>query len=150
MRLKISVINPELDTMTEWLGIQNAGSGISIDEFITKFNRNSDVYKQRTVNWSEFNKAELSMSDISAEATGNGTSFLADVIVDRINIYDVSRALKVPSPIAAICSRIGEKGLASSANILLKINKKIFSNEAVRQLNKRGMNAEAVYAELTA
>lgn len=150
MKMIFSVIEPELNTMTNWLEISNNDGSIEIDEFISKFNSNSDVYRQRTVNWSEFNNAKLSLGEVRAESTGEGTSFNAYLTIDEIDIYEVSRALNVPSAVASLFSHLGEKFIAASLNTVCTINRHLLSKEAVRQLNKRGMKAEAVYVKISA
>jgi len=150
MKIIITVINPELKSMADWLALPDVDENISADEFIEKFNGNTDSFRQRSVNWSEFNHARLNVSEISAERTDESTSFKAQVTIEDMDIYEVTKALHVPSPVAALFSRIGEKGLASSFNTLFKINRPILSAEAVRQLSKRGMKADAVRAEMVA
>lgn len=148
MKIVIDVINPDLNTMYSWLSLPEEDYNSSPDLFFENFNNNNEHYIQRAENWSNFNNAKLIVSDVNAQRTDDSSSFQATVIVDEIDIYEVAQALHVPSPVAKVFSLMGEKGIAVSFNTLFKINRKIISGEAVKQLEKRGMKAEGINAEL--
>ncbi|MCI7767175.1 MAG: hypothetical protein MSJ26_04240 [Oscillospiraceae bacterium] len=150
IKLEISVIAPRLNEMAAWLRLPVTGRIVPPDEFIRLFNENSGSYILRADNWARYHKTELSVDSVSAERLEgyNDGSFKASVIIDRIDISGAAKALGVPTPIAVIAAHMGERGISKSLNAVLKLNKRLISNEAVRQLKKRNMSASAVYGKV--
>lgn len=150
IRIELSVIAPKLDEMAAWLKLPVSGDSVDADEFIRLFNENSEKYIIRADNWARYHKTELSVESVSAERLEgyNDGSFKASVTVNRIDITGTAKALGVPAPIAVIAAHMGERGISKSLNAVLKLNRKLISNEAVRQLKKRNMSAGAVYGNV--
>lgn len=149
IKINIFVIAPDLDKMAVWLKLSIHDEKISPDEFIRLFNDNEKSYILRADNWASYHNTELSVESVSAKKLDgyDDGSLNVTVSINKINISGAAMALGVPVPIAVIAAHMGERGLSVSLNAVLKLNRKIISGEAIRQLKKRQMNADSVYGE---